>query len=88
VVWLAGDPRLALRQRSWALDFLALGSRPGGPRAKLFGDAWAPLAREANCPVAVVPLQLNHGDGGGDIERKDAFDAPATRPDRTPARAA
>src|SRR3954447_10964145 len=63
VAWLAGDPRLALRQRSWALDLLALGSRPGGPRAKLFGDAWGPLARDPNCPVAMVPLHLNPGDG-------------------------
>jgi nucleotide-binding universal stress UspA family protein len=88
VVWLAGDPRLALRQRSWALDLLALGSRPGGPRAKLFGGAWGPLARDANCPLAVVPPDLHSGDGGGDIGRIDAFDAPATRRERATARSA
>lgn len=75
VVWLGADPRLALAQRSWALDLLALGApSQRGLRARLFGGDPGHLARAANCPLVLVPPGTHDLPGHADVERAEQLD--------------
>jgi nucleotide-binding universal stress UspA family protein len=75
IVWLGGDPRLALAQRSWALDLLALGATGRrGLRARLFGDAAGDLGRAANCALVLVPPDAHHLPFRRDAEHPDPLD--------------
>lgn len=73
VVWLGGDPQLAVEQRSWALDLLVLGvPRQGGLRARLLGGDAGGLARAANCPLVLVPPNRHDLPGRAIVERPSA----------------
>jgi nucleotide-binding universal stress UspA family protein len=55
-VLLAGDPALGLADESRRLDLLVAGSRGYGPlSAVLLGGVTGRLAREAACPLVIVP---------------------------------
>jgi nucleotide-binding universal stress UspA family protein len=55
-VRLAGEPSEQLALHSGRLDLLVMGSRGYGPlRAVLAGGVSGRVAREADCPVIVVP---------------------------------
>jgi len=78
VVWLGGDPQLAVAQRSWALDLLVLPvPRHGRLRGRLLGGDTGRLARAANCPLLLVPPDTRDLAGRAIVERPSARNAHA-----------
>jgi nucleotide-binding universal stress UspA family protein len=55
-ITLSGSPARTLVERSAQLELLVLGSRAYGPlRYALLGSVSAPVMRQADCPVLIVP---------------------------------
>jgi nucleotide-binding universal stress UspA family protein len=66
---LEGQPAAVLEEQSEHLDLLVVGSRERGPsRALLFGSVSKNLARNARCPVVVVPRGYGSPGASADEE--------------------